>query len=221
MPILACDHVSFAYKNGRGKLSDLTFSCAEGSYTLLVGPSGAGKSTIFRLLVRLEEATGGVIYFRDKAITEYSPMWLRSKIMLLPQTPTLFPGSIRETLLLPWSFAAHKTVPRPGDAELCGWLERLRMHDLPLEENAAHLSLGQQQRICLIRCLLLRPALLMLDEPTSALDAESRAIVLDIAAEMHFKHNMTIMQIDHSGYVPQFPHTRYTVSGGTVERYNG
>ena len=221
MPIIACDNVSFAYANGRGKLENLTITCEQGSYTLLVGPSGAGKSTVFRLLVRLEEANGGAIYFQGKPLSDYSPMQLRSRVMLLPQTPTLFPGSVRETLLLPWSFAEHKLAAKPDDAVLSGWLARLRMADIPLEENATALSLGQQQRICLIRCLLLEPAVLLLDEPTSALDAESRAIVLDIAAEMHFTRSTTVVQIDHSGYEPQFPYVRYIIDNGTAGRSHG
>ena len=221
MPIIACETVSFAYANGRGKLDNLNIRCEAGSYTLLVGPSGAGKSTIFRLLVRLEEATDGTIYFQDKPLSDYPPMHLRSKVMLLPQSPTLFPGSVRETLLLPWSFAEHKTAARPDDGVLSQWLTRLRLDDIPLDEHAAALSLGQQQRLCLIRCLLLEPAVLLLDEPTSALDAESRDIVLNIAAEAHSKYGVTIMQIDHSGYVPRFPHVRYTINNGTAERSHG
>ncbi len=221
MPTLFCDNISFAYATGRGELRGITLRCEPGSYTLFVGPSGAGKSTLFRLLTRLEEPDSGVIYFQDRPLAEYPPTLLRRKVLLLPQSPTLFPGSVRETLLLPWGFARNNGKTPPDDAQLTAWMERLRLGDVPLKEHAVNLSVGQQQRLCLIRCLLLEPAALLMDEPTSALDAESRDIVLGIAAEMQANNGTTILQIDHSGYVPSFPHIRYALDNGTLERTYG
>lgn len=221
MAALVCDNVVFAYKKGRGELHGIALECAEGSYTLIAGTSGAGKSTLFRLLVRLEEPDSGVIYFQGRPLADYPPMLLRRKIMMLPQAPTLFPGTIRETLCLPWGFAVNKDRKAPDDRKLSAWMERLRLSEIPLEENAVNLSVGQQQRLCLIRCLLLDPAVILLDEPTSALDAESRQIVLDITREMHQTRGMTVLQIDHSGYEPPFPFVQYTIANGTMERTRG
>ena len=219
--MLVCDNVSFAYKKSRGELHNIPLQCAQGSYTLIVGPSGSGKSTLFRLLVRLEEPDSGTIYFQGKPLMSYSPMHLRRKVMLLPQSPSLFPGSIRETLCLPWTFAANSGGKAPDDARLMIWMERLRLTGIPLDEKATNLSVGQQQRLCLIRGLLLEPAIMLLDEPTSALDAESRRIVLELVQEMHQVHGMTIVQIDHSGYVPSFPYVQYTLADGVMERTHG
>ncbi len=215
---VVCENVSFAYKNGGRALSGIELNCPQGSCSLLVGPSGAGKSTLFRLLVRLEEPDSGRILFQGKPLSDYSPMLLRRQVMLLPQVPALFPGTVRETLLLPWSFASSAATPRPDDALLRFWLERLRLEEIALEEKAAELSVGQQQRLCLIRCLLLDPAVLLLDEPTSALDAESRQLVLNTVADRHLHHGMTMIQIDHSGYVPPFAHLVWHMSAGTLGR---
>ena len=221
MDMLLCDKVSFTYAGGGRALTDINLRCAEGGYTLVTGPSGAGKSTLFRLLVRLEEPAAGTIFFRDVPVSEYPPTLLRRRIMLMPQIPALFPGTVRETLLLPWTFVQHKECGRPDDARLAEWLECLQLSEIDLDENAAELSVGQRQRLCLIRCLLLEPEVLLLDEPTSALDAESRRLVLETVRDRHLEHGMTVLQIDHSGYAPAFPHTRYVMKAGTLERTNG
>jgi putative ABC transport system ATP-binding protein len=85
---------------------------------------------------------------------------------------------------------------------------------------AAALSVGQKQRVCIIRSLLLRPELLLMDEPTSALDRESRHIVEQLTEELN-REGMTIILVSHSDYRPQVAHVCVTVKDGRMAQGEG
>lgn len=208
--LLRFEQVGFAYPGGRGALYGVNLSVRAGDFLLITGPSGAGKSTLLRLLVRLEEPKSGVIFFRDKSLAQYRPPLLRRKICLLPQAPLMVDGTIRDNLLLPFRFAANRDLAAPGENTLRHWLERLELSGIPLTENAQDLSLGQKQRLCLIRLLLLEPEIALLDEPASALDAESRDIVTAVTEERN-KSGTTILYVSHSDYRPTVPYRHITV----------
>jgi putative ABC transport system ATP-binding protein len=201
-PILELCNAAFAYPGGRSVFQSATFTLSRGSLTLLKGPSGAGKSTLLRLLNRLEEPTRGAVLYRGRPLSEYPPPVLRREISYLQQTPVLLDSSVRDNLLLPFSFQANQGKTRPNDSTLRDQMVKLLLESVSLEDNATTLSVGQKQRLCLIRTLLLSPSVLLLDEPTAALDQESRAIV-ENAAETLCLDGVTVLMAGHQEYVPR------------------
>lgn len=202
-----CENVSFFWPSGVGfAVQDLRI--AKGDFVLLAGPSGAGKSSFLRLLVRFEEPATGIISYEGLPIASIAPTNLRRIMTLVPQSPLMGvgEGSIRQALLLPFTFTAHKNTgtPVPPDAHLHRHLDSLMLGQLSLDSPVEALSLGQKQRIALARVLLLQPQVLLVDEPTSALDAESR-----IAAEQCFEavnaSGVTVIMVTHTGYSPARP----------------
>lgn len=165
----------------------------------LVGPSGAGKTTLLSCLNRMIELAPGLrmegeVLLFGEAVARRDPDSVRRQVGMLFQQPVLFPGSIADNVLFGLrhaGIAPRRSFPERleralGEAAL--WSE---VKDR-LNEPAASLSVGQQQRLCLARALAVEPRVLLLDEPTSALDprsteaieerireiAKSRAIVL-------------------------------------------
>ena len=201
-PILELCDAAFAYPGGRSVFQGAGFALSKGSLTLVKGPSGAGKSTLLRLLNRLEEPTRGAVLYQGRPLSEYSPPVLRRNISYLQQTPVLLDASVRDNLLLPFSFKANQDKPRPQDNTLRARMAEFLLDDVSLADNAATLSVGQKQRLCLIRALLLSPSVLLLDEPTAALDTESRAIV-ENAAETLCLEGATVVMAGHQEYVPR------------------
>ncbi len=206
--------VAFNYSNDYQLFKNIDFTVDQGDFVLIKGASGAGKSTILRLICRLEEISAGTILYNGTDINTISPQQLRTNIMLVQQTPNMVEGTIKDNLLLPLSFKANKSLPQPSDDEISKMLAKFQL-DVPLTKEAKQLSVGQLQRLSIIRSLMLDPCIILMDEPTSALDLESREIVENIAEQLN-KEGKTILMINHSEYVPSCKHKILNVSGGNA-----
>lgn len=213
-PALEFRNVSFSWAGGRG-LCNVSFSVPGGQFVLISGPSGAGKSTLLRLAVRLEEAEQGQILLDGEPLDSIYPPLLRSRISYVQQTPVLLPGTVRDNLLMPFSLRVRKDADVPADSLLQEWMERLDLGDVGLASGADELSVGQRQRVCLIRSILTRPEVICFDEPTSALDQASREKV-EHAAEQLAADGVAVLMVNHTGYRPGCPHLYLEVSNGKV-----
>ncbi|MGE4293395.1 MAG: ATP-binding cassette domain-containing protein [Desulfovibrio sp.] len=168
-----------------------------GEFLVLEGPSGAGKSTLLRLLCRLEEPDFGTIFLHGEPLSSLDPVRLRRRVCYIQQTPTVVEGSVRANLLLPFSFKVNHDLPRPPDSDLRARLAEFLLDEVDLEQPASALSVGQKQRLCLIRALLLSPEAMLFDEPTSALDKQSAAVVMDAAHRLHAQ-GVAVILVTHS-----------------------
>ena len=148
----------------------------DSALTAVVGPSGAGKSTLLRVCNRLEVATSGVVRYRGDDIVGLDPRWLRRRVGMVFQRPTLFPGTVRDNL--------EVATPRAGDEVFAAALERAELGAGFLDRTADSLSGGEAQRACLARTLVTEPDALVMDEPTSALDAAPRLALERLAMRL-------------------------------------
>lgn len=194
---LALENVTFGYEGGPVILENASLTIDPATYCLVRGVSGAGKSTLLRLLCLLEEPQSGRILLDASPIQDMVPAELRRSVAYVQQMPTLLPGSVRDNLLLPFTFKANADIKPPTDDDLKPFLARFLLKGVTLETRADTLSVGQSQRLCLIRSLLLRPRVVLMDEPTASLDADSAQVVLTKAAEL-VKGGMTVIMISHS-----------------------
>lgn len=207
---LALRGVDFSYADSssppspsRRILRSAHMSVPRGAFVLLTGPSGAGKSTLLRLFCRLEEPQAGQVLIDGLGVTALPPQLLRRRVSYLQQTPAVIPGSVRENLLLPFTFKSAGGDPRPDDATLSAMLDALSAGDIPLSQEASTLSVGQRQRLCLARALLTKPQALLLDEPVSALDACSSRAVLNAAESFCLDAGGTVLLVSHAEFVPR------------------
>jgi len=184
-------------------LGDLSYNFLPGRFYSIQGPSGAGKTTLLRLINRLEEPQSGSVLFKGRPLTSYHPPQLRRSLMFVQQAPTLVDGSVRENLLMPFRFRANQDQIKPDNGRLQEFLEKLLLRGLRLDDNALALSVGQQQRLCFIRGLLLSPEVLLLDEPTSALDEESREVVERLAERQCSEQKRTVIMVSHRSFRPR------------------
>ena len=189
--------VSFGFDPGRPLFSGLSLELARGTFYLVTGPSGSGKSTFLRLINRLEEPSGGTVFFNGRPLSDYPPPELRRSILFIQQTPVVVDGTVRENLLLPFSFKHNRGLAKPGDEVLRKELEQMLMGNVSLDDSARNLSVGQMQRLCLTRGLLLSPEMLLLDEPVSALDEESARIVERRAEGLCSGGGLTVVMVSH------------------------
>ncbi len=155
-------------------LRNVTFELRPGHALGVIGRSGSGKSTLARALLGYWPAVGGEVRLGGATLDQYDPERLGAHIGYLPQTVTLFNGTVAENI------ARMALNPNP-DAVVAA-AKSANAHDiitsLPdgydtiLNGAENQLSGGQRQRIALARALYGDPVLLILDEPNSALDSE-------------------------------------------------
>jgi phosphate transport system ATP-binding protein len=189
---------------GRRLVGPVNVTMAAGETLGLCGPSGSGKSTLLRALVGLlprELTVAG-----ELRVVGYDPCTasparlaeLRSRAVLVGQTPVVFPGSVlanatfglRHLVRAPRSELRARAESALRDAGL--WDEVGDRLDAP----AHTLSVGQRQRLCLARALALDPGLLLLDEPTSALDPTARDTVEAAVAGLRGRRSVVLVSHD-------------------------
>lgn len=193
--------------NGRPIVAAADFRVPERSLFALIGPSGAGKSTLLRALNRLIDLSpaltvSGEVQVAGRSIYDRGVDLdgLRREVGTLFQQPVVFPGSIAANAAFGFRALDRQA---PGKAERA---ERVREALVQvglwaevghrLDESAATLSLGQQQRLCLARALVLGPRALLLDEPTSALDPGSTERIEELLREL--KSRLALVLVTHN-----------------------
>jgi putative ABC transport system ATP-binding protein len=219
--LLQLHDVSFSYggaASGPMVLEGLDLSVEPGEFVMIQGASGSGKSTILRLICRLQAPVAGTILFREKPVVSIKPSLLRSSICYVPQVPVMVEGSVADNLLLPFSFEANRSGRKPSTDEIESMLHRFYLGEISPTQSAQNLSVGQKQRLALMRALLQGPELLLLDEPTSALDRESSTMVFSIIERLNTEEGKTVIIVTHSDYSPHVPQmSRYLLRNHKLE----
>ncbi len=177
--------VTFAY-NELPVLRDVDLEVPAGQVVALVGPSGAGKTTFAHLVPRFYDPQEGEIRLDGVPIQNFLKHDLRSHIAVVPQTPSLFLGTLEENIRIGKMDASH------GEIEAAA--KKAYAHDFIMAmpdgyatsvgERGDLLSGGQRQRIAIARAFLKNAPILILDEATSALDTESEAAIQQALGEL-------------------------------------
>nr|WP_275061355.1 amino acid ABC transporter ATP-binding protein [Diplocloster modestus] len=193
----------------------------KGEKVVVIGPSGSGKSTFLRCLNRLEEPTGGEIWFEGTNITDPSCNInkLRQKMGMVFQQFNLFPHlSVKENITL----APRKLTgisEKEADDRAMELLKRIGLEE-KADAYPRQLSGGQQQRIAIIRALAMNPDVMLFDEPTSALDPEMVGEVLELMKELAHD-GMTMVVVTHEmGFAREVANRVLFIDEGIVQEEN-
>lgn len=190
-PIIRFDQVSVAVRE-KTILSNISFALFPGEKVVLCGKSGSGKSSVLRTFIGLHAIANGNVYFQQMQLTPVSVHAIRSATAYIGQEPVLGAETVREALLLPFQFKAHRNQ-RPPDARLVEVLNRLHLTADILNQKSSRISGGEKQRIALARGLLLGKSLYLVDEITSALDTESKQAVFNVFSAPQ----LTVLSVAH------------------------
>ncbi|MCL4687213.1 MAG: ATP-binding cassette domain-containing protein [Burkholderiales bacterium] len=173
--------VAKRYPNGHEALGDVSLEVAAGELVVVTGHSGAGKSTLLKLASGIERATRGSVVVNGQNLSslgETALAVLRRNIGFVFQDhKLLFDRSARDNVMLPLRIAG-------AEAAEAGRRVRAALDKVGLlaKERAMPITLsgGEQQRLCIARAIVNRPAILVADEPTGNLDAESSRAILEL-----------------------------------------
>ena len=183
-------------------LKNIDLDIKENEVTAIIGPSGCGKSTYIKTLNRMIETipsvkTSGEINYRGRNIfnKDYQVEELRTKVGMVFQKPNPFPKSIYDNVAYGpriHGIKNKKILDQIVEKSLRGSAIWEEVKDR-LNENAYGFSGGQQQRICIARCLAIEPDVILMDEPTSALDPISTLKIEELVQELKSAYSIIIV----------------------------
>jgi oligopeptide transport system ATP-binding protein len=192
-------------------------SIKQGETLGLVGESGCGKSTMGRLLLRLEDATAGEIYFAGEAVNDLRGQQLRElrkRAQIVFQDPysSLNPRKrvkqiIEEPLIIHRVFADKQE----REEEVRRLAKAVELEEDHLYRYPHEFSGGQRQRIGIARALALRPQFIVADEPVSALDVSIQAQILHLLQGLQERFHLTYLFISHDLSVVHYISRRVAV----------
>jgi phosphate transport system ATP-binding protein len=200
--IFQLDDVNVFYGD-KPAVRGVTFDIARNEITALIGPSGCGKSTLIRCLNRMNDLiptakVGGTVKYHGQNLyaSEVDAVEVRKRIGMVFQKPNPFPKSIYDNIAF-----GPRVLGMKGDMDEI--VERALRHAAVWDEvkdrlktNAFGMSGGQQQRLCIARCLAVEPDVILMDEPCSALDPISTGKIEDLM--MDLKQEFSIVIVTHN-----------------------
>ena len=198
-PIFQLEDVTVSYSS-KPAVRNVTFDIAKKEITALIGPSGCGKSTLIRCLNRMNdlipgaEVDGQVVYHgQDLYAREVDAVEVRKRIGMVFQKPNPFPKSIYDNIAF-----GPRVLGLKGDMDEI--VERALRNAAVWDEvkdrlktNAFGMSGGQQQRLCIARCLAVEPDVILMDEPCSALDPISTGKIEELMIDIKQEYSIVIV----------------------------
>ncbi|WP_196593886.1 ABC transporter ATP-binding protein [Pectinatus sottacetonis] len=213
MKIMRFEHVGLIKKE-HVILRDISLAIEPGSIVGIAGPSGSGKSSLLRLMNLLESPTEGTILYKDKNIMEYDPMELRSQVGYVLQKPYIFAGTVEDNLV----YAYNLRNLKPDKTEILKFMEKLNLTPDFLNKKRSEMSGGEQQRIALIRSLLIKPQVVLLDEITAALDENNTMILENFIKNLNQTLGITVIFVTHNpGQLKRLSQKVIYIKNGEVE----
>lgn len=183
-------------------VDSVSFSINEGDTLGLVGESGCGKSTIGRTILRLEESSGGELWYKGRDIFKLKKSelrLLRKDMQIIFQDPysSLNPKMTVDQIVGEAISLHNIATGKEKEKRVQELLEMVGLRSFHAKRYPHEFSGGQRQRIGIARALAVNPKFIVCDEPVSALDVSIQAQVLNLLSSLQKEFNLTYLFIAH------------------------
>ncbi len=183
-------------------LKNITFTALPGQTTAVIGGTGSGKSTLINLIPRLYDVTSGSVEVDGVDVRDMDGETLFSLIGFIPQTASLFSGTVRENVCFGKPDASDEEVWHALElAQAADFVRKLPQGlDSHVSQSGTNLSGGQKQRIAIARALIRRAEIYIFDDSFSALDFKTDA-ALRLAIKDELKDSAVIVVAQRVGTI--------------------
>ena len=194
MANIRLDHIEKTFPGAdTPTVRDVNLDIADGEFMILVGPSGCGKSTILRMIVGLEDITGGEVKIGDKVVNDLAPR--DRNLAMVFQNYALYPHlSVYENIAFPLRLRKAKDQEVHDRVEQAAMM--LELNEL-LDRKPSQLSGGQRQRVAMGRALVRDADAFLFDEPLSNLDAKLRGQMRTEISRIQNRLGVTTVYVTH------------------------
>lgn len=224
--LLELIEVTRSYRTGAGDnnmieiLKDVSLSVKHGESLSIVGPSGVGKSTLLNIMGGLDQPDAGRVVFDNQDIAGLSDGELSrirlSRIGFIFQEHHLLPQcSAIENVLMP-TLPLHSGRSTDEDnRRAVQLLEKVGLSER-IHHRPAQLSVGECQRVAVVRALINSPGILLADEPTGSLDDSSAASLADLLVKLNKDSGLALVVVTHSMELGGRMARRFMLRSGTL-----
>jgi len=191
-------------------LDNVSLSLSPGRTIAVVGESGAGKSTLIAAVLGLVKLAHGSILWNGGPVRDCRPALLMQEPRAAFNPALRLRRSVMEPLV-----ATGNTLPDNRLDQLC---QRLELSTDLLDRRPAQVSIGQAQRIGILRALIAAPPLILFDEPLSALDAVTQKRTARLIADLQAEHGFAALIVTHDlGYAAAYGDDIAVLRAGRIE----
>jgi len=195
--IVQLEKVTKSYLGKQPLFQDLDLIVERGEFLFLTGISGAGKSTIFRLLLGLEKANKGQVFFRGQSVGAIDlrdmPQHRRSIGMIFQDYKLLERKTVEENIAVPLKISGEPSLMI--EEKIYKISKKLQIEYL-LKQKILSLSGGEQQLVAIARAAIHMPQIILADEPTANLDHKTAQKILEVLQDLN-STGMTVIIATH------------------------
>src|SRR3989344_2643083 len=181
-------------------LKDATLEIKEKEFISIMCPSGSGKSTLMHLIGLLDKPSEGEIIIQNKKISNLNDDQISSLrnefVGFVFQQFNLIPKlTVIENILLPAVYTRKKLNYDPKEKTI----DLLKKFGLYEKRNSFpnKISGGQQQKVAILRALIMEPKLILADEPTGNLDSKTGKGIMELLKFLNENEKLTIAVVTH------------------------
>lgn len=214
--MLELKNVSFTVggENGHEIINDVSLTINDGEFLIITGPNGGGKSTLAKLIMGIEQPTGGQILLNGKDITNLS-VTERANLGVgyAFQQPPRFKGLTVRRLL---SLAHGSELP---EDECCAYLTNVGLcsRDYLNREIDTSLSGGEVKRIEIASLMARELRLAIFDEPEAGIDLWSFAMLVETFKTMSRRKHDSVVIISHQERIMQLADRIAVIANGKLK----